>query len=135
MCAAETSAAPSLSFAGALQLLLPPREGLECIRGGAADALRLEPGGLCVRGGRIAALEADPEAELAVDASGCALLPGFVDCHTHLPFAGWRAGEYERKVRGEPYEEIARAGGGIAASARSLRESPDEVVLAQSRAL
>ena len=44
-------------------------------------------------------------------------------------------GEYERKLRGDPYEEIARAGGGIAASARALRESSDEAVLAQSRAL
>ena len=60
------------------------------------------------------------------------MLPGFVDCHTHLPFAGWRAEEYERKVTGVPYEEIARAGGGIAASARSLAEADDEEVLAQA---
>ena len=63
---------------------------------------------------------------LVVDASGMTLLPGLVDCHTHLPFAGWRAAEYERKVRGVPYEEIARAGGGIASSARALRESADD---------
>ena len=44
---------------------------------------------------------------------GCAVVPGFVDCHTHLPFAGWRAEEYEMKVTGVPYEEIARSGGGI----------------------
>jgi imidazolonepropionase len=58
-----------------------------------------------------------------------------VDCHTHLPFAGWRAEEYERKVTGVPYEEIARAGGGIASSARSLAAAGDEDVLAQSRTL
>ena len=69
----------------------------------------------------------------AVDATGCAVLPGFVDCHTHLPFAGWRAEEYERKVTGVPYEEIARAGGGIAASARALAAATDEDVLAQAR--
>ena len=63
------------------------------------------------------------------------MLPGFVDCHTHLPFAGWRAEEYERKVTGVPYEEIARAGGGIAASARALAEATDEQVLAQAEAL
>ena len=63
------------------------------------------------------------------------MLPGFVDCHTHLPFAGWRAEEYERKVTGVPYEEIARAGGGIASSARSLAAASDDEVLAQAEAL
>ena len=61
--------------------------------------------------------------------------PGFVDCHTHLPFAGWRAEEYEMKVTGVPYEEIARGGGGIRASARALAEATDDEVLAQARAL
>ena len=70
-----------------------------------------------------------------VDAGGCALIPGFVDCHTHLPFAGWRAGEYEQKLLGVGYEEIARDGGGIAASARALRESSDAAVLEQAGGL
>ena len=52
--------------------------------------------------------------------AGCALLPGLVDCHTHLPFAGWRAEEYELKVTGVPYEEISRSGGGIAASGATV---------------
>jgi len=124
----------SLSLLDADQVLLPPAGGLDWIRGGAAGDLRLEPGGVTAHTGVIAALEADADAEVVVDARGCALLPGFVDCHTHLPFAGWRAGEYERKVRGEPYEEIARAGGGIASSARSLRDATDEEVLAQASA-
>ena len=72
---------------------------------------------------------------MEVDATGCAVLPGLVDCHTHLPFAGWRAEEYERKVTGVPYEEIARLGGGIAASARALAAATDEDVLAQAEAL
>jgi imidazolonepropionase len=83
----------------------------------------------------IAALDDDPGAAVRIDAAGGAVLPGLVDCHTHLPFAGWRAGEYERKVTGVPYEEIARAGGGIAASARALAEAGDEEVLAQARAI
>ena len=88
-----------------------------------------------MRDGRITGAQAGADAELVVDASAMTILPGLVDCHTHLPFAGWRESEYERKLRGVPYEEISRAGGGIASSARALRESPDEVVLAQSREL
>src|SRR5205085_10478050 len=85
--------------------------------------------------GRIASLEPSADADTHVDATGCALLPGLVDCHTHLPFAGWRAQEYEQKVTGVPYEEIARAGGGIASSARALRETPDDQILAQAKQL
>src|SRR5579871_1860261 len=114
-------------------MLRPPEDALPYLRGPAAAAMRLEPGGLTVEDGRIAALEPDPAARVVVDARGCALLPGFVDCHTHLPFAGWRAGEYARKIRGDAYEDIAREGGGIASSARALQETADAAVLEQSR--
>jgi imidazolonepropionase len=129
------SSGPAVSFEGAEQILRPPRDGLAHLRGRHLSEQTLAPGGLAMRDGVITALEPDPLAELTVDARGCAVVPGFVDCHTHLPFAGWRAGEYEQKLRGVPYEEISRGGGGIAASARALRESSDDAVLAQSRAL
>ncbi len=116
-------------------MLLPPEPDLQYLRSDRAGEMTLEPGGITVEHGRIASLEPDPDANIRVDASGCALLPGFVDCHTHLPFAGWRAQEYEQKVTGVPYEEIARAGGGIRSSARALRETPDETVLAQAQEL
>jgi imidazolonepropionase len=125
----------SLSFHGADQVLLPPREGLAALRGDDIAGQSLDGGGLSISGGRISALEPDPHATVRVDARGCAIVPGFVDCHTHLPFAGWRETEYDQKLRGVPYEEISRAGGGIAASARALRESADDVVLGQARAL
>jgi imidazolonepropionase len=127
--------ATSVSFAGAEQILRPPQDGLPFLRGSDIEAQTLEPGGLVVRDGVIAAVAEDPAAELIIDAGGCAVVPGFVDCHTHLPFAGWRAGEYEQKLRGVPYEQISRGGGGIAASARALRESSDEAVLAQASEL
>lgn len=116
-------------------MLRPPEDGLPHLRHDRAGELRAEPGELTLQDGRIAAFEHDPAAELQVDASGCALVPGFVDCHTHLPFAGWRGSEYEQKVTGVPYEEIARAGGGIASSARALREASDDQVLDQAEGL
>ncbi len=92
----------------------------------------LEPGGICLDGAAIAAVAPDPSADAQVDASGCAVVPGFVDCHTHLPFAGWRAEEYEQKVTGVPYEEIALRGGGIASSARAFATASDGEVLEQA---
>src|SRR5579875_3805248 len=80
----------SVALRGAGQVLLPPEPGLPHLRGAQLNAQTLEPGSLSLRDGRIAALGDDPLAELAIDCSGCAVLPGFVDCHTHLPFAGWR---------------------------------------------
>jgi imidazolonepropionase len=120
---------------GAAQVLRPPEDGLPHLRHDRAAELRLEPGDVVLDGDRIDGFGTAPAAGLKVDASGCAVLPGFVDCHTHLPFAGWRAEEYERKVTGVPYAEIARAGGGIASSARALAEADDEAVLAQAEAL
>ena len=125
----------SASLNGALQVLRPPEDGLLCLRHDRAATLSAEPGSLALAGNRIAGFEADRGAALQVDASGCAVLPGFVDCHTHLPFAGWRAAEYEMKVTGVSYEEIARSGGGIRASARALAEASDEQVLEQASAL
>jgi imidazolonepropionase len=119
----------------AAQILRPPADGLPYLRHDRAGELSLDGGSLTLHGGAIAGFEADATAALQVDASGCAVIPGLVDCHTHLPFAGWRAGEYEMKVTGVPYEEIARSGGGIGSSARALAETGDDEVLAQSSAL
>ena len=125
----------SVCLRGAAQVLRPPEDGLPYLRHDRAPELSLDPGSVCVRDGLVAALEDDPGAELVVDGSGGALLPGLVDCHTHLPFAGWRAEEYEQKVTGVPYEEIARRGGGIASSARTFAAASDGEVLGQARSL
>jgi imidazolonepropionase len=124
-----------LSIERAAEVLRPPADGLPYLRHDRAAELLLEPGSVAAVAGRVVAFEDDPGAELRVDASGCTVLPGFVDCHTHLPFAGWRAEEYELKVTGVPYEEIARRGGGIASSARAFGETSDEAVLAQAGGL
>jgi imidazolonepropionase len=125
----------SISVAGAAQLLRPPEDGLEYLRHDRAGELALDPGSMTIADGLIAGWEPDSGADVQIDARGGALLPGLVDCHTHLPFAGWRAEEYEMKVTGVPYETIARSGGGIRSSARALAEATDTEVLAQARAL
>jgi imidazolonepropionase len=117
----------------AIEVLRPPQDGLPYLRHDHASEIVLDPVPIAIEGDRIAAFEAG--GDVRIDATGCAVLPGLVDCHTHLPFAGWRAEEYELKVTGVPYEEVARRGGGIAASARAFAETSDEAVLAQARAL
>ena len=124
-----------LSVRDAAQILRPPADGLLYLRHDRAGELSLESGTMVVEAGRVAGFDDDAGDGLELDASGCALVPGFVDCHTHLPFAGWRAEEYERKVTGVPYEEISRAGGGIAASARAFAQAGDDAVLSQARGL
>lgn len=58
-----------------------------------------------------------------IDVSGKVLLPGFVDPHTHLPFAGSRATEFEQRLAGRTYREIAAAGGGILSTVRETRKA------------
>jgi imidazolonepropionase len=64
----------------------------------------------------------------------CTIVPGFVDCHTHLPFVGWRDDEFEARLGGESYRD-QHGEGGIARSARMLAESSDEDVLSFCRPL
>ena len=68
----------------------------------------------------------EKEAAFVLDARGLLVAPGFVDSHTHLPFAGSRAMEFEARARGESYAAIAERGGGIRASVRHLREVSEE---------
>jgi len=124
---------PSASLHGAAQVLRPPEPGLPYLRHDRAEQMTLEGGDLLLDGDAIGTFSG--EVSLRVDARGCTVLPGFVDCHTHLPFAGWRADEYEMKVTGVPYEQIARSGGGIASSARAFGASSDEAILAQARTI
>jgi imidazolonepropionase len=63
------------------------------------------------------------------NASGCTVVPGFVDCHTHLPFFGWRADEDAARLSGIRYETLHREEGGIFRSARLLAEATDADVL------
>src|SRR5713226_6084673 len=64
------------------------------------------------------------------DARRATAIPGFVDSHTHLPFAGFRESEFNRRLRGETYEEIAASGGGIAATVRATRRATQDELTA-----
>ena len=59
------------------------------------------------------------------DAGGAWISPGLIDCHTHLVYAGNRADEFEQRLKGASYEEIARAGGGIHSTVRATRAAPE----------
>ncbi|MGZ8735344.1 MAG: amidohydrolase family protein, partial [Acidimicrobiia bacterium] len=65
---------------------------------------------------------------------GCTIAPGFVDCHTHLPFVGWRADEFEARLAGATYRDL-HGGGGIYRSARLFARASDDDVLAFCRPL
>ena len=75
-----------------------------------------------------------PEAELPaefrsaerLDAGGRLVIPGLIDCHTHLAFAGWRADEFEQRALGRGYLEIASSGGGIASTVRHTRAASEQ---------
>ncbi len=69
----------------------------------------------------------------AIDCRGTVVMPGFVDSHTHLVFAGSRVGDYEARLQGQTYEEIARAGGGIKLSAQRVRQASVDSIVRQAQ--
>ena len=66
------------------------------------------------------------DAEVEIDADGALITPGFVDSHTHPVFSGNRANEFEMRVSGKSYEEIASAGGGIISSIQGIRNASED---------
>jgi imidazolonepropionase len=92
--------------------------------------------GRIVYAGPQAGLPAAPDALAAkvASAGGDWITPGLVDCHTHLVFGGDRAAEFEQRLQGASYEQIARAGGGIVSSVRATRAASEDELLAASLA-
>ena len=94
----------------------------------------VERGAVAARDGRIAfaGAEAEPpalDARETIDCAGRWITPGLIDCHTHLVFAGDRSDEFERRLAGESYADIARAGGGIAATVRATRAASEDALV------
>lgn len=104
------------------------------------EALPLvEAGAVAASGGRIlyAGVEAGLPADLmnkaeTVDCGGRLVTPGLIDCHTHLVHAGHRADEFQMRLAGASYAEIARSGGGIVSSVKALREAEEDELVRQS---
>src|SRR4051812_18171738 len=61
-----------------------------------------------------------------LDAGGRLVIPGLIDCHTHLAFAGWRADEFTQRIQGRSYLDIATAGGGIASTGQQTRAATED---------
>jgi len=100
----------------------------------------VERGALLVEGERLAWVGAEAELPhgLCPDAEhelgGALVTPGLVDCHTHLVYGGDRAHEFEARLQGASYEDIARAGGGIAATVAATRAADDDSLYASAAA-
>ncbi len=95
----------------------------------------VERGALVTASGRIvyAGVESEaPHAKQAVDCEGRWLTPALIDCHTHLVYGGDRAREFELRLAGASYEEIARAGGGILSTVATTRAASVEALVAQA---
>ena len=123
----EPSSLPRLWRNARLATLAPDRPGLGEIDRGAIAA----SDGHIVFAGPEAELPADfaRKAASVTDCEGRWITPGLIDCHTHLVFGGDRAREFELRLAGASYEEIARAGGGIVSTVKATRAaSEDELV-------
>ena len=79
-------------------------------------------------------LPAGLTAARTTDCQGRWITPGLIDCHTHLIYAGNRAHEFELRLQGATYEEIARAGGGIVSSVKALRAASEDELVTQAAA-
>jgi imidazolonepropionase len=111
-----------------------PRMGTEL-----SEVSIIPDGGMLIRNGKIEAVGRSDEIEKnvgdadVIHAEGRVVLPGFVDAHTHLVFTGDRLEDFERRSRGETYEQIAKAGGGIWSTVEKTRAASEPDLLAQAK--
>jgi imidazolonepropionase len=126
----------SLLVAGAGSVATPhgtrPRSGAAqaevAVRAGCV--VRCEGEGIAFVGTRREHDRRFPPPDEVLDADGGTIVPGFVDAHTHLPFAGFRETEFDRRLRGESYAAIAASGGGIVSTVAATRAASPADLLA-----
>jgi imidazolonepropionase len=119
----------SLLIRNLAQIATPTGRG--AVRGPAMRDLTIhEKSVIVVKDGRFAFIGRESDLDIPIDedfdANGGTAVPGFVDSHTHIPFAGLRESEFNRRLRGETYEQIAAAGGGIVSTVRATRQASEE---------
>jgi imidazolonepropionase len=112
-----------------------PRAGEELRELGLVEsaALIVEDGRITAAGAYAELRSRIPAGATVIDAEGRSVTPGFVDAHTHLVFAGNRAAEFEQRIAGAAYQQIAAAGGGILRTVRLTRAATEEELLAEAR--
>jgi imidazolonepropionase len=99
----------------------------------------IRDGGMLIRNGMIERVGASDEIEKnvgdaeVIDAGGRVVMPGFVDAHTHLVFSGNRLDDFQRRARGDTYEQIAKAGGGIWSTVEKTRAASELDLLTQAK--
>ena len=112
-----------------------PKRGAAAMR----DVGLIKNGAIAIDRGKIVGVGATDEirrefpAKTVIDASGQTVTPGFVDCHTHIVFAGNRLDEFELKIKGAGYLEILAAGGGIISTVRQTRRATENELSEQAR--
>jgi imidazolonepropionase len=96
----------------------------------------IRDGAVAARDGRIAWVgpraDLPGAAQVTTRCDGAWILPGLIDCHTHLVFGGDRAAEFEMRLEGATYEQVAKAGGGILSTVRATREATEDALVASA---
>ena len=131
MTVAVTNIGQLLTLAGAAH----PRTGKELRDLGILTdaALIVDAGRIVAVGSRVDLAPQIAAASTVIDAEGACVTPGFVDAHTHLVFAGDRAAEFEQRIDGATYQEIAASGGGILRTVKLTGEASEDALLQQSQ--
>ena len=129
----------SVAILHALQLVTLVGPKRPRVRSELSDLGIIQDGGMLIREGKIEIVGSSEEIAKnagdveVIDAGGRLVLPGFVDAHTHLVFAGNRLENFERRARGETYEQIAKAGGGIWSTVEKTRAASGEDLFDQAQ--
>ncbi len=129
----------SLAVLHASQLITLAGPKRSRVRAEMSELAIIRDGGMLIREGKIEMVGSSEEVAKnaghveIVDAGGRVVLPGFVDAHTHLAFAGNRLDDFERRARGETYEQIAKAGGGIWSTVEKTRAASGEDLFNQAQ--